>query len=124
MIRVKLHLTKGAHYRQFQVKDLRSGDVEYVNPETQSLCMVDCVLKNRKKTAQRIFDGANREVCAWVECDMVQIVDAQNGSLDASCKAVLYNPKVAPYFCDVNGNNLDGFRFPKMVTVGRTVFSV
>ena len=42
------------------------GSVEFLEPAKVQLIMTGCTFKNSKRAAQKIYDGANKTVCAWV----------------------------------------------------------
>ena len=72
--RVRFHLGGGPYYMHWQVKDFHSaGAIEYYSPETCSLELTNCTLRNNPNTAMKIFNGQNKTVCAWVECDMIDV---------------------------------------------------
>lgn len=126
MFRVKIHLGKGLYFGWFQIKSLKTGETAYVCPEAESLKLSDCILKNRRKTADRIHAGANREVCAWVQCAFFEVIQ-KGAAIDLitdETSKVSYNPKKRPFFCDENGRNIDGFRYETIVSYGRDLFAV
>ena len=90
---------------KFQVKNLKTGEVEYYDPDTTSLVLYDCVLKNQKTTAQKINCGANKTVCAWVRAGKVVVLNTTY--LQAHEHEVSYNPRIAPYWRDFEGNDID-----------------
>jgi hypothetical protein len=72
MIRVRFHLAKGENFRKWQVRHA-DGSVTYHDPETTTILMRDCYLRNSRKVAERIHGGENKTVCAWVLCRKVHI---------------------------------------------------
>mgnify|MGYP005687380891 CR=1 FL=1 len=78
---VRFHLGKGANYMCWQVKDFGlnpaanngRGDIDYYAPSNVSLELTNCTLKNSPTTARKIYEGNHKTVCAWVECDMVDV---------------------------------------------------
>ena len=50
------------------------GNIEYHIPTDVQLIMKKCELKNNRNVASKIFNGANKEVCAWILCEEIEIV--------------------------------------------------
>lgn len=102
---VRLHLGKGENYGKWQVKSM--AGVRYYDPATVSLTLLDCQLRNQRGTAQKIFDGANKDVCAWVDCNEVLV----EGPSTPTGLPVSYNPRIAPHWRSFCGENIDGKGF-------------
>lgn len=101
---------------KWQVK--RGRDVQYYDPSKVTLVMTNCLLKNHLKTAQKIHAGAHKSVCAWIECDDVEIRELSVYSGFPIC----YNPKKFTFWHDSSGRlNLDNHEFHKIVSSGRTL---
>lgn len=66
-IQVRFHLGAGKNFMKWQVKE--DGRVSYFDPETTNLVLINAKLRNQIETAKKINQGANKTVCAWVECD-------------------------------------------------------
>lgn len=113
---VRFHLGKGENFGKWQVKSL--AGVRYYDPATVSLTMLDCQLRNHPTVAKRIFDGANKDVCAWVDCNEV-LVEAPHTPPGLP---VSYNPRVAPYWRNLTGGNIDNIRLSVLRTVSKSVF--
>jgi hypothetical protein len=119
--KVRFHLAQGENYMQWQVR-VRDSDVQHYDPARYSLVMTNCVLRNHKATAQRIHDGDNKEVCAWIACDSVDIIELRKRAVSHTGDPICYNPKKLPYWTDVSGQqNLDGTRYERLATDGRQV---
>ena len=118
MIKVRFHLGR-KNYLHWQVK--YKDSIEFYSPDSVSLLMHKCYLKNRTSVARKIHEGAYKSVCAWIECEDLQILPAEEISLDRMMQ-VCYNPKVAPYWRDEKGSNIDGKRFESLVTKRSKVF--
>lgn len=121
MTKVRFHLGAGEHFQHWQVTRA-DGRVEYFDPEQWDLFMVDCKLKNRRKTAEKIFAGENKTVCAWVNCE--QAIALPRGERTAAGKRlpVMYNPRIAPHWRDMAGQDLDNLRYVQLTTHGRNLF--
>ena len=70
-IKVRFNLGRGKNYMKWKIQS-KSG-VEYHYPADVQLIMKGCQLKNNRKTAEKIFNGENKDVCAWVLCDSIDI---------------------------------------------------
>lgn len=105
-IKVRFNLGKGVNYMKWKV-EYPDGKVEYHSPVETQLVMNGCQLKNYKKTADKIFNGANKIVCAWVLCDSIEIRKSNYSQFDLTCERIKYNPRVQPNWL-INGINSDG----------------
>jgi hypothetical protein len=76
--------------------------------------MSECTLRNYKKTAEKIFNGAQKTVCAWVLCKELEI-RTQNFEKENE-KKIKYNPRVQPNWI-LNGEIVDGQKFDSIISV-------
>lgn len=107
---------------KWQVTDVSTKEVRYVDPATHFLVMNDCKLRNHPKTAERIFNGENKTVCAWIQARTVAVVTDDIPQLH-KLKTLSYNPRVKPYWADHNKENCDNMRVTRIVSHGRLLFS-
>lgn len=110
---VRFHLGKGENHGKWQVKCM--AGVQYYDPATVSLTLLDCQLRNHPATARKIFDGANKKVCAWVDCNELLV----EGPEPKAGIPVSYNPRVAPYWRNFCGQKVDGTRVEVLRSDGR-----
>jgi hypothetical protein len=106
-IKVRFHLAAGEHFMHWQVKI--GEQVTYYKPSEVFIEMRGCKLRNHRGVAERIHAGENKTVCAWIECEAIAVYNAVVGefyNLDSG-KPVRYNPRVAPYWMNGEGENLD-----------------
>jgi hypothetical protein len=115
---VRFHLGKGENHGKWQVKSM--AGVRYYDPATVSLTLLDCQLRNQRGTAQKIFDGANKDVCAWVDCNDLLV----DGATEVHGVPVSYNPRVAPHWRNGAGENIDGKRIGLLRSNGRQLVNV
>lgn len=115
---VRFNLGLGQNYMKWKVTDRLKGKVHYLLPDEQQIRLNDCRLVNRKSQAQKIFEGAHKQVCAFVECRSFDILNRPV----PLCRHVLYNPRIAPYWRDVGGRDIDGMVFKTLMTNGRVVY--
>lgn len=120
---VRFNLGKGKNYQKWKVS-YPSGEVKYLDPSNVVLSMENCKLVNHKGTAQKIYDGSNKTVCAWIEADNVVIFyNIASIGLDISKgDKVSYNPRVTPNWV-MNGENVDKQVVGDLVTIDRTVYT-
>lgn len=118
MIRVRFHLAKGKNFKKWQVK-YPDGAVKFFTPEEVTIYMHGCKLRNQKGTAEKIFGGADKTVCAWIDCESIDIVmvPIKNG---INCTEYSYNPRVKPYWvCD--GDDVDMTEHDELFTSVRDI---
>lgn len=123
-IRVRFHLAKGANHKKWQVR--HPDGVSYYDPAAVTLRMEGCVLRNQRGTANRIFGGESKRTCAWVECELIEVIP--HGALHSgfvqmpiSWSIYDYDPKVAPYWRHI-GEDCDNTRLSHMVSQGRVLW--
>jgi hypothetical protein len=97
----------------------RGGDKEYVCPSDHQIIMTGCRLRSQQGTAQKIFGGDSKRVCAWIECEEIEI--RSHSKTECAHSQVSYNPRKAPYWVQDN-QNVDGRRYGLLHTNGRGVF--
>ena len=61
-IKVRFNLGRGKNFMKWKVT--YPDRVEYHNPNDVQLVMTDCVFKNHKGVAQKIFNDGEKVVCA------------------------------------------------------------
>ena len=94
-IKVRFNLGRGKNYMKWKVQ-YTTGEVDYFKPTEVQLIMKGCQLKNHKVVAQKIFDGGEKVVCAWVLCDEIEIRTKNFAKIDLICDRIKYNPRVRP----------------------------
>lgn len=140
MYKVRFHLGKGPNYMKWQV----TGSCEnpnkisktkpfYLDPEKVCLYMLNSKLVNHTATAQKINCGANKSVCAWIECENLMIHRYENNLGKAACDYIcekiansnpelFYNPKTVPYWRCKNNENMDGQKGLTIFTTKKRLF--
>jgi hypothetical protein len=111
-IKVRFNLGRGANYMKWKVQ-YPNGLVEYHNPSETQLILKGCQLRNHKGIAKKIFDGANKTVCAWVLCNEIEIIKLTTTNylktflkFDLMFDRIKYNPRVKPNWL-LNDNIVD-----------------
>ena len=120
--KIRFNLGKGKNFMKWKVQ-YPNGEIEYHSPADVQLIMHDCILKNHKKTAQKIFDGGEKVVCAWILCKSLVITSNDFIQADLFGERVRYNPRVTPHWM-LNDENVDGLPVDKIVTVDYGVYMV
>jgi len=120
MFDVRFHLGAGKYYKFWQIK---FGQVPvYHDPAKDGLVMYNCILKNEKRKAQRVFASQKRDVCGYIRCTDYTSVPYDSYNVEG-WKELMYDPKIAPYWrCSDGPNNYDNLTYYTLVTVGRRVF--
>ena len=91
-VKVRFNLGRGKNFMKWKVT--YPDRVEYYSPNDVQLVMTDCVFKNYKKVAKKIFDGGEKVVCAWILCKNIEVYSGK-WFKDESMR-VRYNPRVQP----------------------------
>ena len=130
-IKVRFNLGRGKNYMKWKIES-KSG-VEYHYPEDVQLIMKNCILKNNSKTAQKIFEGENKDVCAWILCESIEINHKEHFS-QVACNLIKYstvyklkyNPKVLPYWVTKEDSlhNLDNSEFKTIASSNKELFII
>ena len=117
--KIRFNLGRGENYLKWKITS-PNGDVNYYEPTEVCLHMENCKLVNQKGSAQKIFDGANKTVCAWIESETVTIFHPLN---IAQGIKVSFNPRVQPnWVCD--GEIVDKGRFDVLYTFESGVYQI
>ena len=122
-IKVRFNLGRGPNYMKWKIQ-YPSGNVEYASPTSTQLVMKGCQLKNSKKTAQKIFNGEHKTVCAWILCDSIEVKFDKFEPYDtySMCVRLKYNPKVKPNWVYDDRIDADNLKFIEISTVDYKLF--
>jgi hypothetical protein len=90
----------------------------YLDPNMVTLELYNCRLHNQPTVAKRIFDGANKTVCAWVQCERVEFFKKK----EANGEPIRYNPRITPHWV-YQDKKADGQTFDLIVSKGRDLFN-
>jgi hypothetical protein len=121
-IKVRFNLGRGKNYMKWKIQH-PDGTIEYHSPTDVQLLMHDCVLKNYKTVSQKIFEGGEKVVCAWVLCKSLAINKSEFIQVDLIGERVRYNPRVTPHWM-LNDSNVDGMSVDKLVSVDFGVYKI
>lgn len=120
-IKVRFNLSRGKNYMKWKIS-YPDGNIEYLDPNKVDLLMKKCKLRNSQRTAQKIFDGENKTVCAWILCDDVVISENQKEPLEENGR-LRYNPRVKPNW-DFRDVNVDGKQFSVIESRGSKLYII
>jgi hypothetical protein len=117
-IKVRFNLSRGENYMKWKVQ-YPDGKSVYYDPTSTQLHMHNCILKNNRKTAEKIMNGQHKTVCAWVLCDSIDIRTDSfvPYDIDPNNIRVKYNPRENPFWVLGKGTPADGFKFSGMGSI-------
>ena len=119
-IKVRFNLGRGKNYMKWKVEGPLG--VEYYSPCDVQLIMYGCKLKNSRKTAEKIFNGMNKDVCAWVLCDSIEIRHENFRNVWVKDR-VRYNPRKFPYWVNYFDKEVDNFEYKEIATIDYNLFA-
>lgn len=114
-IKVRFNLARGKNYMKWKV-EYPDKNVEYHDVSEVQLVMRNCKLKNYRNVAEKIYNGANKEVCAWVLCEDLSI-KKEDFIKDEGYERVRYNPREIPHWV-YKGEMADGLSFQTLISIG------
>ena len=121
-IKVRFNLARGKNYMKWKIQ-FPDGTIEYHSPSEVQLVMRDCILKNYKSVSQKIFDGGEKVVCAWVLCKSIAIKHNEFIQADSDGERIRYNPRVTPHWI-LDGENVDGMSVNELVSVDFGLYKI
>jgi len=120
--KVRFNLGKGPRYMTWKIT-YPDGGIEYYKPTEVQLIMNGCQLINQKPTAEKIFNGAMKSVCAWVLCEHVSIKTKDIIKSDLTGKRLHYNPRIQPNWV-LEGKDADNTKHKVIHTVNHGLYLV
>lgn len=106
--KIRFNLGKGKNFMKWKIVEL-DGTINYHDPYDPSIgaiIITDGKLINKRKTAEKIYNGADKTVCAWIETSYYTHYHSPIIVRENSLQ-IHYNPKIDPYW-KFNGENVDG----------------
>jgi hypothetical protein len=119
-IKVRFNLGRGKNYMKWKIEGPLG--TEYHSPADVQLVLHNCQLKNNRKTAEKIFNGENKDVCAWVLCDSITIKHDNFDKVWVKDK-LSYNPRKQPYWV-WNNWDVDNKRIAEIVTIDNGMYAI
>ena len=114
--KIRFNLGKGENFQKWRITDNTNNESFYLAPENFCLTLVKCTLRNQKGAAERIYEGSNKTVCAWIDCEDI----LASSPTEVEGELISYNPRKAPYWTQED-KNVDGKKFDKLLTDGQNV---
>lgn len=117
--KVRFNLAKGKTFMKWKVED--KDNVLYLDPNRWSLTMRGCALHNNKDKAIEIFNGANKDVCAWINVSELEISASEFLDVEQALvgNPLYYNPKVSPYWYNFDGDIMDFMSLSTIQSMGK-----
>ena len=124
MYKIRFHLAKGDNFMKWQVKH-PNNFVEYFRPEERQLALFNAKLRVQLGTSKKIHEGACKTVCAWVECEELQVL-GQSDLVKPNVNDfyVRFNPRHNPNWVDLADNILNDDEYSLIMTQDRSLFVV
>ena len=119
-IKVRFNLGAGSNYKKWKIT-YPSGNIEYHVPANVQLVMKKCQLKNSYKIASKIFNGGNKQVCAWILCEEIDVVIKNYNQSDITGKRIKYNPRIQPNWL-IDETNVDGLKVNQIESIGNCLY--
>jgi hypothetical protein len=120
-IKVRFNLGRGPNYMKWKIT-YPSGTIEYASPTSTQIVMKGCTLKNSRTTAEKIFNGQHKTVCAWILCNEIEVKFSEFKSFeDTFLSRAEYNPRVKPYWT-IKGSNSDNLYFGEITTEDKILY--
>lgn len=101
--KLRFNLGRGKNYMKWKITE-PNGNYYYLDPQEHQLKLYNCFLKNRKNAALKIYNGAHKTVCAWVEAENIEIL---NKPIKTSNNIISFNPRIEPNWV-IGGEDADG----------------
>lgn len=118
--KIRFHLGQGENYMKWRIEDVTTKKVWFFEPSEFEAVIINGKLYNQKSAANKINQGSNKTVCAWIMAENVVMYSIENLWMKGQ---VSYNPRVMPHWIDNNGNNADKLEFERMQIVERKIFT-
>jgi hypothetical protein len=112
-IKVRFNLGRGANYKKWKII-YPEGLIVHHNPNEVQLILKTCRLINQKNQSKKIFDGANKSVCAWVLCEEIEIHYGKPFNVSDNPE-IRFNPRIKPNWV-VDGVESDNLLIREVVT--------
>lgn len=127
MYKLRFHLGQGAHFMMWQLKN--RDEISYFSPEEVTIRAYNVTLRNAPKVAAKIHAGAHKSVCAWLDCEFIDISPVEK--IEAlQLTQLSFNPRIFPHWtipgktCQYNLPwNLDGRFVGNITTIGAKVLT-
>lgn len=119
MFKIRFNLSRGINFRKWKITT-PNKNYFYFDPNEVTIKINNGRVINKCNTANEIFNGANKKVCSWIECENVD-VQFSNDNLSNLSSELTYNPRITPNWVQ-NGENIDFKKFPSLITNNNKVY--
>jgi hypothetical protein len=120
--KIRFHLGAGENFMKWRVENLDTKEVNFFDPNDYSIKMNDCKLYNQKSSAEKIYDGGGKTVCAWIMAQEVHILIGDSNDDKPQEKRLSYNPRVTPNWTDSEMKNVDKKEFKSLITFDKKLY--
>lgn len=121
MYKLRFHLGQGPHFQHWQLKN--RNEISYFAPSEVTIRAYNVTLRNAPKVAAKIHAGAHKTVCAWLDCEFIDISPAESISTEGFTH-LKFNPRNFPHWTvGESGWNLDGKFVGNIATIGSRVLT-
>lgn len=121
MYKLRFNLGRGKNFMKWKVT-YPNGEANYFDPDKVRILIKDGTLRNYRTVAERIHEGANKTVCAWVRAKHLEVFPLTDTMTPVHGECIRFNPRLAPYWTDSTDKNIDDQTFARMATDGRRLF--
>lgn len=124
-MRIRFNLGRGENYMKWKIeyKDSKGRKHHFHLEPNLILTLIEPKLLNRRETANKIHEGANKRPCAWIQCKDILV-----GGIDETGKELIkigYNPKKKPFWTTEQGDiNLDGREYKQILIKNKEIYVV
>lgn len=115
---IRFHLQSGIHKGHWQIKNNNTGEIVYKDPAECDLFLMNCKLRNQPSKAKKIFEGARKDVCAWIEAQCMMVVSKESADLHGT--PIGYNPRKSPHWM-CSDTVVDNSKWKAIKTSGRSL---
>lgn len=127
MYKLRFNLSNNEHFGKWQLKN--RDEISYFAPSEVTIRAYSVTLRNAPKVAAKIHAGAHKSVCAWLDCEFVDISPAEKIDVNGFTH-LSFNPRKFPHWTipeqynEINLPwNLDGKIVGDIVTIGSRVLT-
>ncbi len=120
--KIRFHLKSGKNFLKWQITNNLTGEKSYIDPMEYDLEINEAILHNRKGVAKSIFNGGEKNVCAWILAESFTATPKTDKT--PSGTQIKYNPReYIHWYFEGNMTSIDGQKFDKLVTSCRKIYT-
>lgn len=124
MYKIRFNLGRGFNYKKWKIIH-PDKSVTILDPEEYDLLMLNVKFYNNKKSSLKIYNGANKRVCSWIEAEEIQFQKSKIPKLVEVNRdnQIKYNPREVPYWV-FKEENFDGKQLDSVITSKNKVYAL